>query len=238
MVMSVEERIDRVLAETGAAEAPAGLEGRVLARLAEVRAAEGRAGGGSRGAWVRRLVVCGCVGVVVAVVGVSVVRTDRAARAPGVGQSREAGLAQRQEFHHPGDGRDSLRLRSPDFPWDARLMRRPGGPGRGRSPGAEIVGGGAVRLDVQGGGDAMDDIAVSEMRAPSLPAPAEPLTAQERLLLRAGRAPGVSALAESDPEADAALLAAQVKRQGEVHELFAAFGRGVFAGMDAGANAE
>lgn len=72
---------------------------------------------------------------------------------------------------------------------------------------------------------------MNEMNLPSRVAPPEPLTAQERLLLRAAKTRGVSALVEGAPEADAALREAQAKRQAEPHTLFAEFGRGLFAGI-------
>lgn len=227
MAMTVEERIDGTLAAIGATEPPAGLEGRVLARLAEVRGMEARGLQIRRGGWLRVGVACACVGLVAAGI---VVRREGSARSPSVlmgrgarGQSEgEASFLVRRDYRSARPGafaeRHGLKAEGASMDRGAAPGRRVAGPER-RASGGERE-------------ESVDDAAVSEMLAPSQPAPMEPLTAQERMLQRAGRAPGVSALAEPDPEAAAALLAAQAARQAEVRTLFAAFGKSLFAGMD------
>lgn len=211
----VDERVERVLRAFGAAEADAGLEGRVLSRLAEVRVEQ--AGGGPMW-WARGAVACACLGLCVAAVWVGRERGVRPAEAPRVISMVSKGEA--------GPGARGVSEPKPEIATDGTVGTQRGYVTRvvAHVPRSERA---ADRL-------AADDVAVSEMAAPTRVAPPEPLTEQERLLLRAARRDGASALVEED--ADGALRVEQTKRQAETRTLFAEFEKGLFAGINAAAD--
>ncbi|GAC1428568.1 MAG: hypothetical protein NVSMB62_26420 [Acidobacteriaceae bacterium] len=213
----MDQRVERVLRSFGGAEADGGLEGRVLSRLAAVRvehAAETRM-------WrVRGAVACACLGMCVAAVWLVRERSMRPLAVPSkvsMASLVDAGLATEASSgpnrNVPTAGTTGLKRG-----YVTRVAAH--------VPREEQA---AKSLEA-------DEVAVSEMSAPTRIAPPQPLTEQERLLLRAAKRSGAYALAEGNADGDGALRVEQMKRQAETNTLFAAFGKGLFAGINAAAD--
>lgn len=208
----VEREIGRVLQGFSEVEAPPGLEGRVLLRVAE---APGPRGVG----WVPGLVLA-AASLLAGVVWVSVERRgwDRSADVATVQPSRAgedaaaAGVA---------DGGSKVEPRSVPLHVKERAL--------------------ALRSEAGAALSADEELALEEMRAPSRPEPPRPLTAQEELLVSLAQGRGAEALAKADAlsddvqESDALIAAKEEKRRkAEAQRLMSAVQETLFAGMSAG----
>lgn len=217
--MDVEASVERVLRAGAAAEPAAGLEGRVLHRLAQARVAEESARPGPR---MRGAIACACVGLCAA--GAWVMRERPALRPEQALVRRGAPLsvagprAETREGSGAHRGPSAGTAQGRSLQYVARSVAY-------RPNGAEVA-------HVS---NSEDDVALHEMRAPSRVAPPEPLSAQERMLVRAARRPAAAALVEADAASEAAVGEVQAARSSEPHDLLAALGKGLFAGMSAAA---
>jgi hypothetical protein len=203
---NADDAIERVLTGLRDAEAPAGMERRILAAMEDRAFSPGRAGAGAgwrlplwlvaaARPWVVRYVVMGfaaaCViALVVAIPGSRRQQGSLKAQAPfkaTMGSVVSGPMAPAVDETVMASGRPSAArvLRT------ARVANEPEGPAIGWQEG-----GGNEDRD-------MDAVAMSEMKAASFPAPPMPLTEQERLLLRMVHRGEPVELAMLDPRLEA-----------------------------------
>jgi hypothetical protein len=191
-VKGSEEAIEKVLAGSRDAEAPAGMERRILERLeGRVSVVEARSG------W-RRLVPrwvtlptkalvggAALAGLVAVVLAIPAIR--RLGHAPV--QSRSGGVT-----GAPNEAAPAVAYREPE---------RSSGESRVRlgTTATKVPDAGLVRVADSRETDSNDEsVAMSEMQAASFPAPPMPLTAQERLLLRLAHKVDPVEMATLDPK--------------------------------------
>jgi hypothetical protein len=228
----IEREIGRVLEALSGVEAPLGLEGRVLARMAEGR-------GRRRLGWVPGVAMAAATCGIAAVVWVSL--------GPGVAVPGMRGSVEQREVS-----------RGPE----AAAVSPVNVEGTGARAAAGVDGGvrvvhGPVVLPVKGrelavrseagrNVTAEERLAEEEMRAPSQAEAPRPLTAQERMLLRVAQGRGAEALAKAESADEAqgplqegipeAVVAVKEERRSEsgARDVVSVLRAGLFAGMTTG----
>jgi hypothetical protein len=187
---SSEEAIEKVLAVLRGAEAPVGMERRILNALEEREAGRARLGWRSLApVWLvaseSRAVVwgAGLAGLMAMALVVSVVR--RPVGAPALAKGKQAPAAVLVNRAASGSAASENVVMSGHRPFAGLRLR--------------TVEGAPVREVGMTAVQASDALAVEEMRAASRPAPPLPLTEQERLMLRLMHSGDRQELAKLDP---------------------------------------
>lgn len=223
----VEQEIGRVLQGLSEVQAPLGLEGRVLLRVAEARSARGAG-------WVPGLVLAAACAMA-AVVWAALERPggDRSAASVAVqgplAGEHAAGAQGPRASEHAAAGRvaaGGLRVQATPVP-----LR-----GKGLAP--------AVRNHPGAGLSAYEGLALEEMRAPSRPEAPPPLTAQEQMLVRVAEARGAEAFARADSSDEVqegvernggvAGPEQELRREGARRDVVSVLRASLFAGMTTG----